>query len=97
MAHAGEVSARSITDLVDRGQIDQALADARRLTTQMPADPAAWRALAYAETGLKAFKEAEQALRHAISLAPKDAPHREGEPSSGSDHACQPCGLASTA
>ncbi|HKP25329.1 MAG TPA: tetratricopeptide repeat protein [Dongiaceae bacterium] len=70
---AGEVSARSVTDLVDRGLIDQALADARRLTERMPADPAAWRALAYVETGRKAFEEAERALRHAISLAPKDA------------------------
>jgi protein O-GlcNAc transferase len=60
-------------DLVDRGLVDQALTDARRLTEQMPVDPAAWRALAYVETGRKAFKEAEQALRHAISLAPKDA------------------------
>ena len=73
MAQAGEVSARSVTDLVDRGRIDQALADARRLTEQLPAEPAAWRALAYVETGRKAFKEAEQTLRHAISLAPKDA------------------------
>ncbi|HEV8392047.1 MAG TPA: tetratricopeptide repeat protein [Dongiaceae bacterium] len=58
---------------VDSGQSDQALADARRLTEQSPQDPAAWRALGYVQTGRKAFKEAEQALLHAISLAPKDA------------------------
>lgn len=73
MAHAGDVSARSVTALVDRGLIDQALADARRLTERQPADPAAWRALGYVEASRKAFKDAEQALLHAISLAPKDA------------------------
>ena len=59
--------------LVDRGLIDQALADARRLTEQMSTDPGAWRALAYVQAGRKSFDEAEQTLRHAISLAPKDA------------------------
>jgi len=59
--------------LVDRGLIDRALADAGRLTVQMPSDPGAWRALAYVQAGRKAFDAAEQALRHAISLAPKDA------------------------
>ena len=59
--------------LVDRGLIDQALADAHRLTEQTPFEPAAWRALGYVHTGRKSFAEAERALRHAISLAPKDA------------------------
>ena len=59
--------------LVDRGLLEQALDDARRLTKQRPADPAPWRALGYVEAARKAFKEAEQALLHAISLAPKDA------------------------
>jgi tetratricopeptide (TPR) repeat protein len=59
--------------LVDRGLIDQALADARHLTEEQPAAPAAWRALGYVEAARKAFKDAEQALLHAISLAPKDA------------------------
>ncbi len=59
--------------LVDRGLIEQALADARQLTEQEPAEPAAWRALGYVEAARKAFQEAEQALLHAISLAPKDA------------------------
>ena len=73
MPPAREVSARSIMALVDRGLMDRALADALRLTEQMPADPAAWRALAYVQAGRRSFAEAEQALRHAISLAPKDA------------------------
>ena len=59
--------------LVDRGLIDQALADARRLTEQQPAAAAAWRALGYVEAARQAFRDAEQALLHAISLAPKDA------------------------
>jgi protein O-GlcNAc transferase len=59
--------------LVDRGQSEQALADAHRLTEQAPADPAAWRALAYVQAARKAFTQAEQTLQHAISLAPKDA------------------------
>jgi protein O-GlcNAc transferase len=67
------MSARSIMDRVDQGQSDLALADARRLTEQAPADPAAWRAFGYVQAARKAFKEAEQALLHAISLAPKDA------------------------
>lgn len=58
---------------LDRGESDQALADARRLTEQAPGDPAAWRAFGYVQTGRKAFAEAEQALLHAISLSPKDA------------------------
>ncbi|MBA4098504.1 MAG: glycosyltransferase [Rhodospirillum sp.] len=73
MAGAGDVSARSVTAMVDRGLIDQALTDARRLTEQQPADPAAWRALGYVEAARKAFKDAERALLHATSLAPKDA------------------------
>lgn len=72
MASAGEVSARSVTTLVDRGQIDQALADARHLTEQQPTDPASWRALGYVEAARNASKDAERALLHAISLAPKD-------------------------
>ena len=72
MASAGEVSARSVTALVDRGLIDHALADARHLTEQQPTDPASWRTLGYVEAVRKASKEAEQALLHAISLAPKD-------------------------
>ena len=59
--------------LVDRGLIDQALADARRLTEENRTDPAAWRALAYVHAARKAFDEAEQMLRHALALAPKDA------------------------
>jgi protein O-GlcNAc transferase len=73
MPPAGDVSARSIMALVDRGSTDQAFADARYLTEQMPADPGAWRALAYVHAARKAFDEAERALRHAISLAPRDA------------------------
>lgn len=73
MARADDVSARSVTALVDRGLIDQALAEARRLAEQQPGDPAAWRALGYVEASRNAFKEAEQALLQAISLAPKDA------------------------
>src|SRR5688500_7344050 len=73
MAGVSDVSARSIMALVDRGLIEQALDDAHRLTKQRPADPAPWRALGYVEAARKAFKEAEQALLHAISLAPKDA------------------------
>ena len=41
--------------LVDRGLIDQALADARRLTDQEPADPAAWRALGFRRTEAARF------------------------------------------
>lgn len=59
--------------LVDRGLIDRALGDARRLTERQPADPAGWRVLGYVEAARKSFKDAEQALLHAISLAPKDA------------------------
>lgn len=73
MPSAEGASAQSIMALVDHGQTDQALADARRLTEQMPGDPAAWRALAYVHAGRKTFGEAEQALRHAVALAPKDA------------------------
>jgi protein O-GlcNAc transferase len=73
MPSASDVSARSIMALVDRGLTDQAFADAHRLTEEMPADPGAWRALAYVHAARKAFDEAEQALRHAISLAPRDA------------------------
>jgi protein O-GlcNAc transferase len=73
MPSAGDVSARSIMALVDRGSTDQAFADARYLTEQMPGDPGAWRALAYVHAARKAFDEAERALRHAISLAPRDA------------------------
>ena len=73
MPHAGKASPRSIMALVDRGQIDQAHIDARHLTEQHPAEPAAWRALGYVEAARKDFKEAKQALLHAISLAPKDA------------------------
>jgi protein O-GlcNAc transferase len=73
MASMSETSARSIMALVDRGLIDQALDEAHRLTKQRPADPAAWRALGYVEAASKAFKDAEQALLHAISLGPKDA------------------------
>ncbi|HEX6119333.1 MAG TPA: tetratricopeptide repeat protein, partial [Dongiaceae bacterium] len=58
---------------MDRGKSDQALADARRMTEQLPADPASWRALGHVQTGRKAFKEAEQTLLHAIALAPRDA------------------------
>jgi predicted O-linked N-acetylglucosamine transferase (SPINDLY family) len=60
-------------DRMDRGESEQAFADAQRLAKQAPADPAAWRALGYVQTGRKAFKEAEQALLHAIALAPRDA------------------------
>ncbi|HET6620385.1 MAG TPA: tetratricopeptide repeat protein [Dongiaceae bacterium] len=60
-------------DRMDRGENDQALADARHLTERTPADPASWRALGHVQTGRKAFKEAEQALLHAIALAPRDA------------------------
>jgi predicted O-linked N-acetylglucosamine transferase (SPINDLY family) len=60
-------------DRMDRGESDQALADARRLTERTPADPASWRALGYVQTLRTAFKEAEQALLHAVSLAPRDA------------------------
>jgi protein O-GlcNAc transferase len=73
MASTRETSARSIMALVDQGLLEQALDDAHRLTKQRPADPAPWRALGYVEAARKAFKEAEQALLHAISLAPKDA------------------------
>jgi protein O-GlcNAc transferase len=73
VAHAGDVSVRSVTALVDRGLLDQARSDARRLTEQQPADPAAWRALGYVEAARKAFTDAEAAFLHAISLAPKDA------------------------
>jgi predicted O-linked N-acetylglucosamine transferase (SPINDLY family) len=73
MPTANDISAQSIMALVDRGLIDQAFADAHRLTEQAPAAPAAWRALAYVHAGRKSFAEAEQALRHAIALAPKDA------------------------
>jgi predicted O-linked N-acetylglucosamine transferase (SPINDLY family) len=73
MSSTSDVSARSIMALVDRGLTDQAFADARCLTEQMPADPGAWRALAYVHAARKTFDEAEQALRHAISLAPRDA------------------------
>ena len=58
---------------MDRGESDQALADARRLTEQAPADPASWRALGYVQTGRKDFTNAEQALLRAVSLAPRDA------------------------
>jgi protein O-GlcNAc transferase len=73
VARDGDISARSIMAMVDRGLLDQALDDAHRLTKQRPADPAPWRALGYVEAARKAFKDAEQALLHAISLAPKDA------------------------
>jgi protein O-GlcNAc transferase len=73
VARTGDVSARSIMALVDRGLLEQALDDAHRLTKQRPADPAPWRALGYVEAARKAFKDAEQALLHAISLAPRDA------------------------
>jgi protein O-GlcNAc transferase len=59
--------------LVQRGRTEQALADARSLTERAPADPASWRALGYVQAAQKQFKEAEQTLLHAISLAPKDA------------------------
>jgi predicted O-linked N-acetylglucosamine transferase (SPINDLY family) len=59
--------------LVDAGPIEQALTDARRLTEQAPTDPAAWRALGYVQAARKNFKDAEQSLLHAISLAPRDA------------------------
>lgn len=58
---------------MDRGESDQALADARDLTERAPSDPAPWRALGYVQTLRRAFKEAEQALLHAVSLAPRDA------------------------
>jgi len=58
---------------MDRGESDQALADARDLTERAPADPASWRALGYVQTLRRAFKEAEQALLRAVSLAPRDA------------------------
>lgn len=67
------VSAAAIVAMVDHGERDQALITARRLIEQTPADPAAWRAFAYAQAAQRAFEEAEQALRHAISLAPQDA------------------------
>jgi predicted O-linked N-acetylglucosamine transferase (SPINDLY family) len=67
------ISAQTIMQKMDRGQGEQALADARHLTEQAPQDPAAWRALGYVQAGRKAFKEAEQALLRAISLSPKDA------------------------
>src|SRR5262245_58787152 len=73
MLPASEATARSIMALVDRGLVDQALGEARRLTEQTPADPAAWRALGYVQAARKSFAEAEQALRHATALAPKDA------------------------
>jgi predicted O-linked N-acetylglucosamine transferase (SPINDLY family) len=59
--------------LVERGQSERALADARRLTEQASADPASWRALGYVQAARRQFKDAEQSLLHAISLAPKDA------------------------
>jgi len=65
--------AQAIMNMVDRGESDQALADARRLTEQAPEDPAAWRAFGYVQAARRAFPEAEQALLHAISLSPKDA------------------------
>ena len=58
MPSASDVSARSIMALVDRGLTDQAFADAHRLTEQTPADPGAWRALAYVHAARKAFDEA---------------------------------------
>ena len=60
-------------ELADRGQIDEALAAARRLTQQQPQQPAAWRALGYVLARRNAFQEAEQSLLHAISLSPEDA------------------------
>lgn len=59
--------------MVDRGESGQALGVARSLVAQKPDDPAAWRALAYAQAADKSYDDAEQALRHAISLAPLDA------------------------
>ncbi|HET6160031.1 MAG TPA: tetratricopeptide repeat protein [Dongiaceae bacterium] len=58
---------------VASGRSDQALADARRLTEQAPGDAASWRALGYVQVLRGAFADAEQSLRHAISLSPKDA------------------------
>jgi predicted O-linked N-acetylglucosamine transferase (SPINDLY family) len=66
-------SVQAIMETMDRGDSEQALADARRLTEQSPQDPAAWRALGYVQAGRKAFDEAVPTLLHAISLAPKDA------------------------
>lgn len=59
--------------LVDSGRIDRALAEARHLTEQAPAEPAAWRALGYVQAAHAEFRQAEQSLLHAIALAPKDA------------------------
>jgi len=73
MSSAGPVSAQSIMRLVEAGRIGQALKDARSFTEQAPTDPAAWRALAYAEAAHRRLEDAEQSLQHAISLAPKDA------------------------
>lgn len=59
--------------MVDRGEGGQALGAARSLVELKTDDPAAWRALAYAQAAGKAYDDAEQSLRHAISLAPRDA------------------------
>src|SRR5262245_6142774 len=59
-------------DLATRGQVKEALAQAERLTEQVPKDPAAWRALGHVQVESKAFKDAEQSLLRAIALAPKD-------------------------
>ena len=59
--------------MADAGKTEQALAEAHRLTEQAPADPAVWRALAYAQAARKTYRDAEQSLKHAISLAPQDA------------------------
>jgi protein O-GlcNAc transferase len=66
-------SSQSIMDLADRGQMDEALAAARRLTQQQPQEPAAWRALGYVQARRNSFQEAEQTLLRAISLSPEDA------------------------
>src|SRR5690349_9402979 len=66
-------SSEHVMQMVDAGKTEQALAEARRLTEEAPADPAVWRALAYAQAARKTYREAEQSLKHAISLAPQDA------------------------
>ncbi len=70
---SAQTSPQTIMQKTDRGESEQTLEDARRLTEQAPGDPASWRALGYVQAGRKAFDQAVQTLLHAISLAPKDA------------------------
>lgn len=56
----------------DSGQSAQALVEARQLTERAPDDPAAWRALGYAQAACTTPDLAEQAVLHAIALAPRD-------------------------